>query len=144
MTRNWELNGTHWAAARRLHELESIKPLDSDNMFFGGIYCVLSVAEVYRNLVRVHGRLEHYGLNTPETVLSNPDKVKEALKKVGYTRMKEKNIFGLANWWLESDVPNRILEDLLDGKSNEHTLRNELAENAPGLGFKCSSMLMRM
>lgn len=45
-------------------------------------------------------------------------------------------------WWIKSDLPQRILDDAQTGRNLGHELRDELSKKAPGMGMKCSSLLL--
>ncbi len=131
-------------AGKALRAQELICPLDSESLFLGARYSLLSSSEDYERHIRINQEMTDKKLNSPEAILANPRKVRETLRDAAYRKQKERTLVGLAEWWMSSDWPERLLEDVQSGRVNEFGLRNELAhkKNAPGLAMKCSSFLM--
>lgn len=132
------------ANARILYEEEKIDPLTLEKMFEKGVYCVLSAAESYRKLKILHGELVESGLDTPESIQMNRRKLKKILSKTRFPQTKIKRVIGFSLWWPGAMLPRRIIEDAGSDRINGFSLRNQLAEEAPGMGYKCASLFMGM
>jgi thermostable 8-oxoguanine DNA glycosylase len=130
--------------ARQLYEEERIQPLSSENMFKAGLYCILSAADSYRKLKILHAELLQKGLDTSESILSRKQSLRSVLRKSRFQNTKVSRVLGFAAWWPDAQLPYEIIEDVTQGKNNEFELRNRLAEEAPGMGYKCASLFMGM
>ena len=130
--------------AQILYEKEQIKPLTEENLFRASLYCVLSAAENYTKLMRVYNSLLDNKLDSPENISSNRQTLDEIVGKSRKDRQKKKCIYELSLWWPGSDLPSQLVEDAQNSKQKECELRNGFAGKAPGLGYKCASLLMRM
>lgn len=129
-----------------LQERERIDPITNDNLFRGALYCILTTREIYANLIRVFNELIVRGLDTPERIMQSNSELSEIIKRAGYSQKKEKFVKGIAEWWQKSELPAQVLDDIVQGKQREMELRDKIADSkqAPGLGFKCTSLLFRM
>src|SRR5690349_11339741 len=110
MKYNWDVTEHDLEKARKFEERERISPLTSDNMFKGGVYCILSARELYLNQIRRLRRLEKNGLVTPKGVNQSPDKVRNILGN-----SKSKEIIKFADWWPESGLAEIIMKDISEG-----------------------------
>ena len=130
--------------AQILYEKEQIKPLTEENLFRASLYCVLSAAENYTKLMRVYNSLLDNKLDSPESIASNRQTLDEIVGKSRKDTQKKKCIYELSLWWPGSGLPKEIVEDAKNSRQKEFELRNSLAKDAPGIGYKCASLLIRM
>jgi thermostable 8-oxoguanine DNA glycosylase len=130
--------------AQILYEKEQIKPLTEANLFRASLYCILSAAENYTKLMRVYTTLLDNKIDTPENIASNRQTLDEIVGKSRKDKQKKHYIYDLACWWPGSNLPKDIVEDAHNSRQKEFELRNGLAKDAPGLGYKCASLLIRM
>ena len=128
--------------ARILYEEELISPINEENMFRAGVYCILSAAEKYQKHRSIFERLLEERLDTPEEIIHNRERLREAVKRARFPNIKAGRIYRFAAWWRESDLPRKIMEDIDSGRENEFKLRNHLAEEAPGMWYKGASYFM--
>ncbi len=141
----WELTKKDYKASKVLYERELVDPLNLENMFRSGLYCILTARDTYTMLMRVYNGLLNRGLDTPEAIQKSKAELTAIVRNAGNHRRKETFIRGFADWWLESEIPKELLEDAQGKREKEFELRNEIAKtkNAPGLGMKCASLFMR-
>ncbi len=140
-----ELTGKNFRMAELIIEKESINPLTKDKMFPEGIYCILSSSENHEKQLNTYYKLLNRGLDTPEAILDkvNAKKLWDIIKKARFPNSKRKYILRFSEFWLESEIPRRILDDANNGRQYEFELRDELAKKAPGMGRKCASFFMQ-
>lgn len=131
-----------YANAKLLLEQERISPLNLEEMFKAGIYCILAQAERYDKQIKIYRRILREGIKSPETVFLNKKELHRILKESHYPNMKEKRIGGFAAWWSDAHLPSRILKDALNGHNEGVELRNSFAEEAPAMSYKSASLFM--
>jgi len=142
MKRDWNLTEEDFKNAQILYEEEKIYPINEETMFRAGLYCILSAAEKYSKSRFVYQMFHMHMLDTPSRIISNREKMKELVKKLRFPNMKEKHVYKFALWWPKTSIPSKIIEDIKHGRKNEFNLRNRLAEEAPGMSYKSSSLFM--
>lgn len=131
--------------AWKLYEAEKIDPITKENMFRGIIYCMLSSGgENYQKQMMVYNRLLRSGLDNPDAICHGEDKLMEIVGKSIYPNMKIIDIYRLALNWPTLDIPYRILVDREHGMDNGFDIRELIVENVSGMGYKCSSLFLRM
>lgn len=140
--RKWILTDEDFKNARILYEEEKIHPVNEENMFRAGLYCILSSAENFKKQKSIYDEFLETKLDRPESIKGDKEKFKQIIKKTRFPNRKEKYVWSFAVWWPESDIPRKILDDIGDGREKEYEIRNEFAENAPGISYKCSSLFM--
>ncbi|MCK4730007.1 MAG: hypothetical protein KAT28_01680 [Candidatus Aenigmarchaeota archaeon] len=128
--------------AERVIKQELIKPLTTNNLFRKGLYWILSGTENHKKQTILYNNLT-LNFNTPKSILANKPEVHEIIKESRFPNRKEKFIAGFSEFYLESDLPEKILEDSYNGRQNGFELREELVKDAPGLGHKCGSGLLQ-
>ncbi len=121
---------------------ELIDPLTIEELFNKGLYWILSSSENHKKQTNLYNDLT-INFNTPETILANKQEVHNIIKKARFPNRKEKFIFGFSKFYIESDLPEKILEDAYNGRQRGFELREELVKEAPGLGYKCGSGLLQ-
>ena len=120
---------------------ERINPLTDENIFKSGLYIILAIKEQYKKQFSIYNKLRKQGLDTPQTILDNTSEVRNIVSSSMKTK-KPAYIIGFAEWWMDSDWKNRLMEDVKDGRKNWYALRGELADNAPGMSYKSASFIM--
>jgi len=123
-------------------EKERIYPLDYQNLFEGALSCFLSSSENFKKQMKVFTSFQNRNLNTPKSILHNFDQARKLIQKTRFPNQREKRLLAFAVWWLNSDLPLKILSDTQNGGQREVELRDQLAKEAPGFGMKCSSLLL--
>ncbi len=121
---------------------ESIDPLTEKSLFTKGLYWILSSSENHKKQVRIHTQLTDK-FKSPEAILTDQQGVYDIIKTSRFPNTKKKYILGFSEFYLESDLPERILEDAYNSKQYGFELREELVKKAPGLGRKCGSGLLQ-
>lgn len=139
--KNWAPTEENLKNAQILFEEELIHPLTLENMYNGGLYCVLTSAESYTKLKVLTKELLEYGLTTPENILRRRKRLNKILGKTRFPGTKISRVVNFSLWWPTATLPGQIIEDVNIGRKNGFALRNSLAEEAPGLGYKCASLL---
>lgn len=139
---DWQLTRKDFENARLLLKRELISPINQENMFRAGLYCILSAAEKYSKHNAIYYELLENEIDTPDAILSNKRELTEIIQRARYPNAKEKHIRKFASWWLESDLPDEIMIDIYAEKKKEFALRNRLAEEAPGIWYKGASLFM--
>lgn len=140
--KEFTLSQKDYENAKLLLEQERIRPLNKEEMFKAGIYCILAQAERYDKQIKIYQRLLQTGIESPEKVFQNEGKLHSILKQSHFPNMKEERIKKFAGWWADDVLPNLILKDALNGHNNGIELRNTLAESAPSLSYKSASLFM--
>lgn len=130
--------------AQILYEKEKIEPLTEENLFRASLYCILSSTENFTKLIRVYRTLLDKKLDTPKSIASNKQSLDEILSETRFFNKKQKFVYEFSLWWPGSDLPAQVVEDAKNSRQREFELRNNIADSAPGLGYKCTSLLMRM
>ncbi len=130
--------------ARNLYINELIRPLTPERMFEGGLYCILTATENYSKQMEAYNRLFEHGMNSPEGIKTNPKKLEKILKKTRFHNERIKKVTKFAQWWVQSSLPNRIIEDIKNGREDEFRIREYLMKHAPGMGRKVGSLFLRM
>lgn len=138
----WILTAKDFENARILYEKEKIFPINKENMFRAGIYCILSAAEKYQKHKSIYNELIENKIDTPENIKKNREKLISIVRKARFPNQKSERIYKFALWWLESDLPGKIIEDVNNNRENEFELRNRFAEEAPGIWYKGASLFM--
>lgn len=141
---SWDITKKDVEAAQFLYDREKIDPLTDKNMFEGALYSLLTSGENYQNLIKRMDQLKRFKLNTPQGIQNSGKDLTMILSKVRFPNRKERVVRELADWWITTDIGKRIRKDVSGKKEEEFELRNELARKGPGLGYKCSSLFMRM
>lgn len=121
---------------------EQIDPKQENQLFLASIYSVLSPGVTYTHLINTYNRFLDNKLDAPNSMLNNKDKVKKVASTIGFGDKKGEYIIGLSEWWAEGDLEKKIIRDIRTGRKNEFEIRNFIAKNAPGLGYKCASLTM--
>ncbi len=130
---------------RILFEEERIKPINEENLFNGMIYSLLSASgQDYRKLVIITNELIAGGYTAPERFLETDERLISILKKSRFATTKITRAVRFATWYPNSPLPHLIVEDANSGRNREFYLRNWLAEEAPGIAYKCASLVMNM
>lgn len=137
-----DFNETDLANAKLLLEEEIIENITENEIFKAGIYCILAQAERYDKQIKIYRRLLGNKLDSPEGILKEKNKLHYILKKAHYPNMKESRIKEFAQWWMKTGIPHTIMEDVSNSRKKGFELRNALAEEAPGIGYKSASLLM--
>ena len=142
MNEKWTLTEIDFKNARILLEEEKIFPVNEENMFRAGIYCIISAADKYQKHKVVYNKLLEGELDTPKNIEENKERFKEIVKKTRFPNTKIDRIFKFARWWSESDLAREIIEDINKCREKEFKLRNQIAEETPGLWYKGASLFM--
>lgn len=142
MSDKWLLTAEDFKNAKILLEQERINPVNKENIFRAGIYCILSAAEQYQRHARIFERLLEEKLDTPERIINNKERLAGMLKSTRFPNTKIERIRKYALWYPESDLPQKIIDDINNCRKDEFTLRNRLAEEAPGIWYKGASFLL--
>jgi len=128
-----------------LYEREMIRPLTLTNMFRAGIYCILSATEVYwKQLSLCYQLIIGEGKGSPERIINDRETLEKVVSKARFPKAKINYIYEFSLWWESSELPLRMIDDVNGTKEKEIELRDQIANEAPGLGPKCASMLMNM
>lgn len=134
----------HLHKAVVMYESDRIKELNNKEIFKTSLSSILSAGERYDKQIRVFKNLLLDGLDNPESIIANAATVEFALKSSRYPNKKARKICEFAEWWLESSFGTRIISDLKTGKIDEFRIRDDFAENAPGIGYKIASLIADM
>ncbi|MEM5791111.1 MAG: hypothetical protein QXP77_03650 [Candidatus Aenigmatarchaeota archaeon] len=126
---------------KKLMDEERMHLITYENMFTAGLYCILSAAENHSKHISIYNRLIE-NLSTPQKILENKEMLKEIVSDARFPNIKTERIYYFASWWLKTFLPEKILKDINLGRKKEFDLRNELAENCPGISYKGASLFM--
>lgn len=128
---------------------ERFYSLNRESLFRAGMYSILTAAEEYGDTKGTYNLLMEKGIDTPEKVRKMG---KEELidliengsngKRITHYNQKAHRIYKFADGWSESDLPEKILEDVENKRkeiSDLEDLRNEIVEEFTGFGPKVVS-----
>ena len=122
-------------------------PRDKKNMFRAGLYTIIAATELYTKHLKIYNHFLECGLDNPTAIIraQKPSCIACALdeltSKMRFPNEKRKRVVGYAKWWQKSDLPNRIIKDVHNGRKKEFELRNEFAKECPGMALKGASLL---
>ena len=139
-----EFTEADFKRALRLWKHERIRKFTSENLFRGGLYCILTAAENYGKQMKAYERIIEHDMDTPEGLLANPKKLKAICKGTRYNIQRTKYLSKFAEWWPKTDFPERLVEDVKDGRKKSFELRELLDDEAYGVSRKTASLLLRM
>lgn len=140
--KKFTLNEKDYSNAKLLLEQEHISPLNKEEMFRAGLYCILAQAERYDKQIRIYRRLLDDGIDTPDAIIKKKEQLHLILKRSHFPNMKEERITGFAAWYAEDALPYLIMNDASNGHKNGVKMRNKLAETAPAMSYKSASLFM--
>jgi len=129
----------------QIFKLEKIQPVNEKNLFRASLYAILSASENFKKQQRVYQDFLNQNLDTAQKILESPECLRSILAVIRFPKNKIRYIENLASWWLETDLPQRIIRDVnYNGRKDEFSLRNELAtaKKGRGIGYKVASLIM--
>jgi thermostable 8-oxoguanine DNA glycosylase len=139
-----ELTAEDFLRARRLHGAEQIAVTDSQELFRGAIYCMLTRGTTYSAQERMLDELVAKDLVTPES-FARKRSVSAIVKGVQYPNKLSAHLLSFAKeYWPQhgEQLQTRLEEDT--DQSQWQSIRSELVDTCPGIGYKCASLLLRM
>lgn len=142
MTEKWKLTKEDKENAKLIQREELIYPIDEHNLFLAGLYSVLSASEQHVRHVRSYNRMLENGLDTPDKIVNNKNKLIETLSNIRWPNTKIKRVYDYSVFWPNSNFSKRIIADIKIDRKDEFGIRNDIAEEVPGLWYKCASMFM--
>ncbi len=142
LLRNMILTESDFERARILAEEEKINPLTKEQIFISAIYCILAQRENYQKQYSIFQSLLKNDIRTAEDIINKWDLTERVLDKAIDPSRKKNYIYRFSEKWINSDLPQRIIEDCNNLREKEFELRNELVEEFSGIGFKTASLLM--
>ena len=89
----WILTSEDFENARILYEEGKISPLNQENMFSAGIYCILSAAENYQKHKRVYNELIRNKLDTPENIKKDEKGLIKIIRRTMFPNTKFQHIY---------------------------------------------------
>jgi len=129
-------------SAEMLIENERINLFNSDSLFRGAVYTMLSAQEKYTNQIVMYAKLLKQGLDNPDAILHNRKAVAEIIRR----EKKYLSLINLSKWWQDTYIANDILDDIKNGRKQEFEIRNRIAEHkkATGLNYKGASLFLNL
>ncbi|NOZ81946.1 MAG: hypothetical protein GXO63_02230 [Candidatus Micrarchaeota archaeon] len=99
---------------------------------------MLTAPDKDEKALKIYEALERKELDTPEEIVKRKEEFKEAIRKTLFPGRKAERILKAAEYWLSSDLPEKILRN----SSPDRELRDEIAKNVPGVGPKTASFYL--
>jgi len=127
--------------AMELYEMELIDPINKGTMFLAGVYCILSICEKHEKYTSVFDRVKEK-FHTPEDIINNRSLLRKVIKPIIFPNRKAEYLYKFSVWWKNTDLPEEIIEDIQNGRKREFELRDEIAEEAPGMSYKNASFFL--
>jgi len=120
--------------------------LDSNKLFQGILYCLLTPMQRYIDQMRGYDALFNANLSSSEKIAKNKGRLARILKKSKtlFPNQKADYIHELSRKWDELELYERIRDNINISRDSEIQLRNSLIEDIKGLGMKTSSLLLRI
>jgi len=118
---------------------EKIQPLTVNKLYNAIIYSILSAREQYPKLKSMMLKLKENNLTTPKKIIPSYETL-----KVIVPWDKAKYIIRTSEWWMKSDLGQRLINDYTNKKNKVFDLKKELIKNAIGMEDKCANLLLRM
>lgn len=134
----WILKPSDLEMGEYILRRERVQHLNEASIFNAALYSFLSQAQNFERHIQAWSSFQRRGISTPQEILTNPKKVWIIIKKTRFPNQRYQRLFGFCLWWTISPLPTKLMEK----SANEINLRNEFAQKAPGIGFKCSSLFM--
>lgn len=129
------------------HKKEVVNLDDNQDIFRKIVYCILTPGENYINLKKIYDAIfcgKEGEFLTSNDIASNRRGLENILKRTRYSKRTISAVYGLASNWEKSQLQERILEDIADGRVDEFEIRREMKRDIYGIGLKCASMFLRM
>jgi thermostable 8-oxoguanine DNA glycosylase len=115
----------------------------SENMLFKSlVYVISSLREKYDANKRHFNEFLSSGICTVKKVLENPEVLEKMLQEHGLGNKKFESIYSAATEWHSLDILTKMRSD--PDKKNGPELRLELMKKIKGVGFKLTSLFLRM
>jgi len=140
--KKWELTPYDIRRGKNIHKNEQVSPVNKETMFHAGLYCILSASEIYTKQMRAYNDLFRYGLDKPEIIVNDKSGLEYVLRIARFPNQKSSRVYNFAVWWLESNLPDKLIEDIAHDRKDEIEIRNELAKDCPGLSYKGASLYL--
>jgi len=140
--KKWELKPGDLERGLEIKEQEQVRPITEKSIFCAGIYCILSASEDYPKQMRTYNRLMRKGFDSAEKMLSNLSGLEDILSITRFPNEKFKRVRGYSQWWLKSNIAEKIIADVKTGRKKEFEIRKEIAKNCPGLSYKGAALLL--
>ncbi len=128
---------------KKIVAYENLSKIDKGSLFLAGIYSILSNSQDFPTHYRTYCRMIDKGLDTPESILARQKDLWNVIRITRFPNKKKKFMNSLADSWLDSSIPEEILDDVNNGRKKGMHLRNLLADNVNGLGLKCASFVIQ-
>lgn len=142
LRKRWELTLYDIVKGKKIHKKEQVFPINEETMFHAGLYCILSASETYTKQMRTYNDLIRYGLDVPRKIVNDKEGLEYVLRIARFPNQKSARVYDFAAWWLESNLPDKIIKDVGKNRRDEFKIRNELAEDCPGLSYKGASLYL--
>ena len=119
--------------------------IDRESLFRAGVYSILTAGEKYEDSKSTYEGLIERGVHSPEKITDmGKEELSEEIetiegRRVTFYNQKSSRIYNFAEEWIESDIPEKILDDIENGWKNSHELRDEIVNNFTGMGPKVAS-----
>lgn len=144
MNNKLKLTDYDFRVGREIWGKEKIASLMPENIFKAFIYVILSSTERYDKQLMVYEEMLRNNLDGPISIHANSLLLENIVGKARFPNNKIKHIKKLAEWGLDNNykLSNKIIEDIKNKRKNGFEIRDEIADEVPGVGRKCASLLM--
>ncbi|MEK6849061.1 MAG: hypothetical protein AABY01_00665 [Nanoarchaeota archaeon] len=142
--KDWSLSPRDIGLTMGYLSFEYAHNVTKESLFERAIWAILSPMVLYKTQRRVNKALVMRGLTTPEAFLAHPKELEKELQSMNQHDQKYNYIMKFSKWWLESSIPDFMLACCKKnpGKEEEIAARDLFGEHAPGLAYKCASLMM--
>ncbi len=135
-----------FSRAKKLHEAERIEWLDENTVFRALVYSLLTRSTSYNGQSTILDRLCDENLTNADAISSKGD-LSKVVTGILYHNQLAQNILTLSREWWPKEASGFVEDlkvDAIDGRKKGFQIRDQLVNTCPGMGYKCSSLFLRM
>jgi len=139
-----------WTITPRIRELayrymgfHELREITNRTVFECTMFSVLAARQDYGNHVKIYANLLANGYGDPFRIIEEQDTLNfhRMLAGASGPNQKRERLAMLAEWWVGSKLPDKVIADVTNGQKKEFRYRDCFATEAPGVAHKGASML---
>ncbi|MDD5416640.1 MAG: hypothetical protein PHU12_01550 [Candidatus Aenigmarchaeota archaeon] len=141
--RDWKLDEEDLQRARKILKGEVLNKnyINRIGAYDALVYSQLSHRQYYTTQVRTFVTLKEKGLTDPKNVISRNQEVEDVIRRHGSVfRQKARYLANSAKFWIETNYPERLIDDVNNGREKCDELRDEIINGVTGIGYKLASL----
>ncbi len=125
--------------ARQSMAYEIVSDINLKSIFVLGIDCILSIQDLRTKQHVMSKGIEDADLTSPWKINGNKELLGKLMKTASLAPSKKDYIQSFCKYWEESDIGERILNDIKNGRKKGTELKEELIKKVRGFGKKIGS-----